>query len=109
MAKLKWTVQKDEDGAFVRRKVESDRLDLDHIDVEWTHENGFKPDTILAPVHKFHPETGVTRTFEEMEVGEPREVVKDQVSVKVGTADSVIAMMLDEKRARLAQALGVEP
>lgn len=101
--KLNWTVQKAEDGSFLRRKEEGDSLDLDHIDVEWKHADGFPPDTISVPTS--HPPD---IKYETREAG-TRDVVKDQVSVGPNVSDGTVALLLDEKRSRLAAALGVCP
>lgn len=99
--KLHWEVQKNEDGSFVRRAESSDELRLDHIDVEWTHDDGFPEDTIMVPTS--HPPD---IKYEQRKVG-TRDVIKDQVSVHHSVPDSTIAMILDEKRRSLSKALGV--
>lgn len=103
MSKLNWQVKMD-GVKFLRRKLPGDiLLDLDYIDVEWTHEDGFPPDTKEVPVT--HPPD---IRFETVVVGQ-RTVIQDQVSVSSGTSDATVAMMLDEKRGKLAKSLNVEP
>lgn len=106
MAKLNWSVKKNADGSIVRRASEGQLLeelrDLQHVDVEWTHANGFPPDYEMRPVT--HPPN---EKFEKKETG-TRQVIKDQLTVSPQVSDSTIAIMLDEKRTKLAKALGVE-
>ncbi len=102
--KLNWSVKKNPDGTFVRRKLDGeDRLGLDYIDVEWTHVDGFLPESVMIPVtHPPHIR------YEKKELP-ARKVVADMVGVMPSITDSTVSMMLDEKRTRLAQALGVKP
>jgi hypothetical protein len=103
MAKLTWTVAKGEGGKMLRRKEEGDALfDLDHIDVEWTCDEPFPEDTMIVPIT--HPPD---IQYETRTCGR-RDVIKDQVSVRPEVADSTVAAMLDEKRPKLAAALGIK-
>lgn len=86
-----------------RRQIEGDKENLDYVDVEWTHADGPVQDTILAPVtHPPHIE------YAEKDGG-TRAIIHDQITVKPGTPDSIVAMICEEKRARLAANLGVQP
>lgn len=86
-----------------RRQIEGDKENLDYVDVEWTHEDGPVQNTILAPVT--HPPN--IQYIEKADA--PRLVVHDTVTVRPGTPDSIVAMICEEKRARLAANLGVQP
>lgn len=101
--RLTWKVASDKDGVFVRRRNEGDNLDLDYIDVEWSHRDGFPEDYIVVPTT--HP----PNIQYQRRVLSPRKVIPDQVTVSQGTPDSVVVMLLNEKRKTLAQALGVAP
>jgi hypothetical protein len=103
MAELIWTVKKDEGGKILRRKTEGDELGLDHVDVEWTCKDGkFPADTKEVPVS--HPPD---IKFKTVPAG-VRDVIMDQLSVPPHVSDGTIALMLDEKKAKLALALGVK-
>lgn len=102
MSKLNWSVEKDAKGKFIRRRAEGDLLNLDYIDVKWTHEDSFPNDTKLMP--QGHPPD---ITYEETDDGQ-RDVIHDQLIVAAAVQDSTVSMMLDEKRPKLAAALGIE-
>lgn len=76
---------------------------IEHVFVQWRHADGPIQDTKIVPVS--HPPD---IKYETVSAGE-REIVEDCISVPVGTPDSTVAMMCDEKRAKLAKALGIEP
>lgn len=100
MAELCWNVQKGSSGKIVRRKIEGDELGLDHIDVEWTCDNGsFPPDTKTIPIS--HPPNIEYKTV----VDNQRDVIKDQLSVSPNVSDTTVALMLDEKRVNLSKTL----
>lgn len=86
-----------------RRQIEGDKEGLDFVDVEWTHAEGPVKSTILKPMT--HPPQV---EYAEVEV-EPRAVIPDQIAVKAGTPDSIVMQICEEKRARLAANLGVQP
>ena len=96
MAKLSYKI-------IGRRQIEGDKEGLDYVDVEWTHADGPVRNTIMKPVT--HPPD---IQYEEVEI-EPRAVIPDTITVKPGTPDSIVAMICEEKRKRLADNLGVEP
>jgi hypothetical protein len=104
--KLNWNVEYDGD-AIKRRKVESDTLDLDHIDVVWTHPDGFPPAVERRPV-SFNYATKET-VYETVDVTGRRDKIIDQLTVPPGTPDLEIIKQLEAKRERLAEALKVEP
>lgn len=103
--KLNWAVQRDNDGKIVRRVAEGDTTGMQQVDVVWTHTDGFKPHKLTVPA-TFDFRTQKT-TYEEIDDGEAPKEVKDQLTVSPAVSDSTIAAMLDEKRARLAENLGV--
>ncbi len=85
-----------------RRTLENDELGLECIDVEWTHTDGPVEDHHTIPMT--HPPDIQYKT----ELCGKRVVIKDQVTVKQGTPDSIVMQILEEKRERLAKCLGVE-
>jgi hypothetical protein len=93
-----------------RRRLENDQFDMEYVDVEWTHTGGDFIDTIDLPTNhpSIHPSMPSEIVYHTQRAS-PRKVVKDQVTVRPGTPDSVIMQMLEEKRAALAANLGVEP
>jgi hypothetical protein len=99
--KLTWKVARNEDGSFVRRRIDGDNLGLDYIDVEWSHRDGFPSEYEIHPVS--HPPH---IRYQKRELP-ARKVLQDQVSLPQGTPDSTVVMILDEKRKTLARALGV--
>ncbi len=101
--KLNWFVAREDSGKFLRRRLLGDMFNVDYIDVEWTHSDGFPPDTIEVPLT--HPPD---IKYETRIVGQ-RTVIKDQVTVAPTVPDSTVAMMLDEKRHRLAKSLNIDP
>ena len=103
IAKLMWSIKKDANGKFLRRAIDGDELGMVHIDVEWTHVEGFPEDTVMVPTT--HPPQ---IQYKEKTVGR-RKVILDQVSVMSRVTDSTVAAMLDEKRIRLAESLGINP
>jgi hypothetical protein len=105
--KLNWTVQYDEDQNIKRRKAEGDTLLMDHIDVVWTHPDGFPPTTEVQPV-SFDYATKEIK-YKTVEVGERRDKILDQLTVSPDTSDFLIIKQLESKRAALAASLGVEP
>lgn len=83
-------------------------VSLDDVDIEWTHEDGPVDDFALLPtnhppIHTSMPPMEYTKT----KVGS-RDVIKDQITVPHETPNSIVAMMCEEKRQRLALNLGVE-
>jgi hypothetical protein len=108
MPKLNWKVAKGKDGKFVRRQNPDDLFNLDAIDVEWTHDDGFPEDTIEVPTSHPPGPAGVPteQTYETRKVGK-RDVILDQLLIPPQAQDSTIMTMLDEKRKTLAKALGV--
>ena len=86
-----------------RRQIDGDAHGLDYVDVEWTHEDGPVKMTALIPVT--HPPDV---QYEERVVGY-RDVIPDTVTVRPGTPDSIVMQICEEKRARLAANLGVQP
>lgn len=105
--KLHWSVRKNSDGSFSRRGATAgDSLGLEHIDVEWTHEDGFPHDTFEQPIPTWPP-TQETQTVTKQLT--QRKVIRDQISVPSGVPDSTVCMILDEKRPKLAKSLGIEP
>lgn len=82
---------------------------LEAVDVEWTHADGPFPQWKVMTEKRVNPDT---RELEPVEVKidlPPVAHIYDQATVKAGTPDSIIAMMMEEKRERLAKSLGVEP
>jgi len=103
--KLNWKVTKGPDGKFVRRvpagNIIPELRNMQYIDVEWTHEDGFPEDTVTVPVT--HPPD---IKFETRKIG-VRKVILDQLDITANTTDATIMVMLDEKRTVLAKALNI--
>jgi len=82
---------------------------IDCVAVEWTHDDGPVTDTVLLPTSHppIHPSMGEMK-FEAVPDGQ-RDVIHDQINVPSGTPDSIVMQACEEKRARLAANLGVDP
>lgn len=96
---------------IIRRRTQaSDEFDMDYIDVEWTASSGPVQDTVLLPMN--HPPiAGMNMPpieYKEVAAGE-RAIIHDQLTVKKGTPQSTVMQMLEEKRQRLAENLGIKP
>jgi len=90
-------------GEIVVSQDGARKVAIEAVSVEWTHEDGPIADTAMLPTT--HPPT---IQYAETKVGE-RAVILDQINVPAGTPDSVVAMILEEKRTALATCLRVEP
>src|SRR5437016_3379302 len=88
-----------------RQGVPGDSLNLIHYDVEWTHAGGPVKD---YEVHHQGGKADDQANYHRQAVGE-REVIKDTITVPANTAQATVVQMLEDKRERLAQSLGVEP
>jgi hypothetical protein len=86
-----------------RQLVEGSLFPTECVSVEWRHASG--PVVDYADIPVTHPPNV---RYERREVGR-REVVHDNLYVPPGTNQSIVMQMLEEKRGRLAAALGVEP
>lgn len=86
-----------------RSKLKGDTDNRDYVDVEWTMTNGVFEDYEMRPVT--HPPD---IQYKKVKVGE-RKVIKDHLVVHDGAPDSYVMKLLDEKRPKLAEALGVKP
>lgn len=85
------------------------KVALEAVDVEWTHTDGPIADMVLMPQNHppIRPQDPPIR-YAETKVGE-RAMIIDQINVPAGTPDSVVMMILEEKRLSLAVCLRVEP
>ena len=95
MAKLNYKI--------IGRRPAEGSLPHDLVDVEWRHADGPITTTKFVPVT--HPPE---IRYEEV-TDQVLDFVPDQVSVPSGTPDSIVMQILEEKRARLADNLGVKP
>lgn len=80
--------------------------DLEVVSVEWRHADGPITDYHTVPIsfnyitkeHQYRTEACGTRL-----------VIIDSVGIRVGTPDSIVMQILEERRPRLAASLGIEP
>lgn len=87
-----------------RRKLPNDANNLDYVDVDWSLADGkmiedFETRPLTHPPHI---------EYKRVKVGE-RKIIKDNIAVHDGAPDSYIMKLLDEKREKLATALGIKP
>ena len=96
MAKLNYRI-------LGKRQIPGDKLNMDYWDIEWTHADGPFRDFVLKP--KTHPPD---IQYEEVELPS-RAVLADQICVEAGMPESYLIKLCEEKRPKLAAALGVQP
>jgi hypothetical protein len=96
-----------------RRELPGDKLGQEYVDVAWTHADGPITDTVELPAHHpvIHPLMGDPTAPQKMNtvVSGTRAQILDCVSVSKGTSDVEVHAMLEQKRKKLAESLGLEP
>jgi hypothetical protein len=96
-------------GEIVVSQDGARKVVIEAVSVEWRHDDGPISDTVMMPTNHppIRPEDPPIQ-YAETKAGE-RTVILDQINVPTGTPDSVVAMILEEKRTALATCLRIEP
>lgn len=82
---------------------------LEAVDVEWSHADGPFPQHKLMIERLYDPATGELKDVPMKVALPPVPVIWDQINVRIGSQDSLVMAICEEKRQRLAECLGVEP
>jgi hypothetical protein len=88
------------------KKSDTEFIEMEAVDVLWTSTDGPVIDKVTVPITFSYKTKEIT--YEEQEVPERRDAIKDQINVPAGTPDSIVMQILEEKKPRLAKALGIK-